>query len=50
MDDSVDKELPGWLHLKGCCQWLNVQVEIHGKWISSGFGIGSGSLTSFSVT
>jgi len=27
MDHFVDKELARWPHLKGCGQWLNIQVE-----------------------
>jgi len=33
MDQSVDKELAGWVHSNSCGQWLNVQVETSDEWV-----------------
>ena len=44
MDQLGDKELAGWLHLKSCGQWLNVQVETSNEWHSSGAGTGTGAV------
>jgi len=44
MNHSVDKELAGWSHSKSCGQWLDVQVKTSDEWLSSEFGIGTGTV------
>jgi len=44
MDNTVDKELPGWSHSKSCDQRLNVQAETSDDWKSSGIGIATDHL------